>query len=184
VAALVYQVNVLRQSAAKAGTFFHADVTSNATAGDPMVRDGSGLTATSAAVTLPANAVDLPSSILLANALQALLATHAADAISSHASAAGAHLIPDTVNAPALAAVPVAVDQGTTDTLANAEKTFLNAHFTQAGVHVTNDAVNTIAAAAATTLPTGITLLNAMRAACVAHFASAPAGDSILLTSP
>jgi len=184
VAALVYQVNVLRQSAAKNGNFFHTDVTSNGTTGDPLLREGNGLSAASAASTLPTNAVDLPTSVALANALQALAARHAADSVAAHQSAAGAHLISDTALAVTLAAVPAAVLLPSVQTLANAEKTFWNAHFTSAGVHVTNDATNTIAAAAASDQPTSNTLLNAIKTAVVAHFVSAPAGDSIALTSP
>jgi hypothetical protein len=184
VAALVYQVNLARQAAAKSGSFFHIDVTSLGTVGDPMVRDGSGLSAASAATGLPANAADLPTSLVLANALMALSAVHAVDSVAAHASGAAAHLISDTALAATLAAIPAAVDLGTAETVANGLKTFWNAHFTSAGVHVTNDATNTIAAAAATTQGTTNTLLNAIKTAVVAHFVSAPAGDSILLTSP
>jgi len=180
-AALAYQYNQLRQSIAKAGLFFHADVTSNATTGDANYPDGSGLKAASAASTLPTNAVDLPTSLVLANALMGLAAIHAADAVTTGTSGAGAHLLPDTALAATLAAIPAATTLTTAEAVANGLKTFWNAHYTSAGVHVTNDATNTIAAAAATDQGTTDTLLNAIKTANVAHFASAPAGDSIAL---
>ena len=84
----------------------------------------------------------------------------------------------------ALAALVVAVDQGTANTLLNGLKAAFNAHFTQAGVHVYNDGTNTISAASATNLATSETLANAIATAITAHFASAPTGESVAIVNP
>jgi hypothetical protein len=181
--ALVFQYNKLRQTVAKAASLFHADVTSLGTTGDPMDPTGAGPTAATITSGLPANASDLPTCQTLANALQTLLATHAADSVVTGTSGAGAHLIADATNAPTLAAIPVASNLATTQTLATGIKAFLNAHYTQAGVHVNNDGTNTIATANATDLATSIALLNACKTAVTAHIGSAPAGFSIALTA-
>jgi hypothetical protein len=98
--------------------------------------------------------------------------------VSSLFGNAGAHLVADTTNAPTLAAIALATNLATTQTLANGIKVFLNAHYTQAGVHVNNDGTNTIATANATDLASSIALLNACKTAIVAHVASSPAGRS------
>lgn len=167
--------NKLLAATAIVGSSFHADITAT-TGGDYTAQ-----TVTSLQVTA-ANATDLPSVITLVNQIQSIALVHLADGISTNASAAGAHKVPDTTNNTAIA---TATDLATSITMANGWKTRLNAHFTQSGVHFTNDATNTIAAANATDLATAITLVNALKAALNPHITAAPAGSLMLnLSNP
>ena len=141
---------------------FHGDKTASAEVGDFAVPTEVLLTVSAT------NAVDLPTSIALANQIETVCNLHFADSV--------AHSAADTVNTVSTAA---AVDLPTTEALLNACKTSFNAHLTQSGCHVTNDATNAVAAANATDLPSSEALAIALKTAINAHMSSAPVGESI-----
>lgn len=100
-------------------------------------------------------ATDQTTANTLANALQAVIASHAANVISPH------HLVADeAAHVGTLAAVPAATTEGTCATLATAIKVALNAHRSSAGVHPDADTDHEVTSANATNLATSITLLN------------------------
>lgn len=144
----------------KAGTVFHADA--------------------SQADATPV-AVDLPTTITLANNLKAELNTHMASACDP-TTGQGVHLAADATNGPI--ATANATDLASSETLLNAIKTKFNAHLTQAGVHCTNDATNTVATTNAVDLPTSEALANALQTAINAHFAAALHHDATNLVAP
>jgi hypothetical protein len=124
-----------------------------------------------------ATAADLPTVLVMANALKIELNAHMASACDAH-TGQGAHVAADAVN-PVVAAT--AVDQGTANTLLTAIKAAFNAHLTQAGVHTNNDTTSTVATADATTLGTSITLANALQAKINIHFAAAMTSQAALI---
>lgn len=130
-------------------------------------------------------AADLPTVIVMANALKAELNTSFASAlqktITSSTYGQGVHMVADATNTIAAAA---ASDLATSITLLNAIKTAFNAHLTQAGVHITNDGTNTVATTNASDLPTSITLANALQGKVNAHFAAALAHQAVVLVAP
>lgn len=146
---------------------FHGDQTPQFTSGDYLSPIANLLTVTAA------TAVDLPTSITLANQIRQVLNQMMADSV--------AHLVADTTN-PVSAAV--AVDLPSVETLLNACKTSFNAHLTQANVHINNDTNNNVATANATDLPSSEALANALKTAINAHLGSAPAGESVTLLNP
>lgn len=147
--------------------FFHGDCTC-VTTGDQMFP-----AVTQIQTLAPTNAVDLPTSIALANALKFICLNHAADTC--------AHKAADTTNAPTLAAIANAVDLPSVILVANGLKAFANAHYTQAGVHINNDTFNTNATTAASDQSTSNTLLNALKGQLVLHIPHAPGGESVSL---
>lgn len=141
---------------------YHGDQTASAEAGDWSIAAQTLLQVTAA------TAVDLATSITMANQIRQVLNLMMADAV--------AHLVADTTNPVATA---IAVDLTSVEALLNAEKTAFNAHLAQAGVHITNDTTNTVATANATDLPSSEALANALKTAINAHLASAPQGESV-----
>lgn len=123
-----------------------------------------------------ADASDLPTSIVLANALKASLNTHMASAISS-TTAIGVHVAADSTNGPI--ATADATDLASVETLLNAAKTKFNAHLSQSGVHFTNDAA-TVATANATDQATSNTLANALKAAANLHYSKGFSSDALV----
>lgn len=109
-----------------------------------------------------ANAVDLPTALVLVNSLRSLVVAHLAST-----GLEGAH---KAASAESIAA-PVATNLATAQTLANELKADFNTHLVEAGVHLTDDAVNTVAAADATNLATLQTLVNELKADFNAHVA-------------
>jgi hypothetical protein len=116
-------------------------------------------------------AADLPTVIVMANALKA--------EFNAHGAMADAHVAADATNVTTAAA---ATDQATSNTLLTELKADYNAHCAQAGVHINNDA-GTVATADATTLGTSIALANALKAAYNAHIAKAASSTKITLTA-
>ena len=189
-----------KKIASLVGANFHADALVQ-----PKVVDGAWADPMSTVIpiTIAASAVDLPSSIVALNAVFSAIANHFPDnavgAVGVLSYSNGAHKGPIGGDATSLATVAAAMqktgqlpngqvyvptgnaatDQAFAITAANAMKTALNAHFTAAGVHYNNDGTNTIVAANASTLPTLITLVNALATSLTAHVASAPAAPQI-----
>jgi hypothetical protein len=110
-------------------------------------------------------ATDLTSAETLANALQAILASHYANVIAPH------HQIADTAaHVATLAAVPAATNEATTVTLANAIKaSFSTGHRSSAGVHYDDDTDHEVTTADSTNTATAIVLLNEIRADYLGH---------------
>jgi len=146
--------------------YFHGDKTTQYMNGDYMNPVATLLTVTAAA------AVDLPTSLVLANQMKAVLNIHMAEGDEVHVTA-------DTWNAISTAD---ATDETSAETLANAIKTAFNAHLTQAGVHVWDDSLNSVSTANASNPSTLWALLNALKAAVNLHLASAAAGESVGVT--
>jgi hypothetical protein len=165
-AALVLAHNASRRAAGESGSFFHADVTSDA-GGDHRAP-----TATSATVTA-SNATDLATSLVLVNDLRRRWLQHRNDGL--------AHKVADGL--PALAA-PVATDLASAQTLANELKADYTTHIGSTGHHYNADATNTVSAPDATNQATLNALLNELKTDFNAHIASAPAGQSIKLLEP
>lgn len=149
---------------------YHANQTPLLMSADPSRPTASALTSAAATAT------SLPTVITLANQLLSILLMHGADSVS--------HVAADSTLGTALAALVVAVDLASSETLLNGLKAALNAHLTQSGVHVFNDTINTVSASAATDLTSSETLANALQTSVNAHFASAPAGESVTVISP
>ena len=143
----------------KAGTIFHADA--------------------SPTITTP-NAVDLATSITLANALKASYNTHVAS-VCSATTGQGCHIVTDAANA---TAVVDATDLASVETLLNDLKAKYNAHRAVAAAHATADGTNISAAAAATDQATSNTLANDLKTQLNAHYAAAMAAHATLLVSP
>jgi hypothetical protein len=114
-------------------------------------------------------AADLPTVLVMANALKA--------EYNAHIALADAHIAADATN---VVAAATAVDQATANTLLTAIKTAYNAHCAQAGVHINNDA-GTVATANAIDLATSIALGNALKTAYNAHIAKAASSTKITL---
>ncbi len=112
-----------------------------------------------AAVTA-ADAIDLATSITLANACKATYNTHRAKT--------DAHQVADATNVTTAAD---ATDLTTVGALANELKTDINAHMAQAGVHRVNDTNTVTAANFLTTQAEANTLLNDVKAKLNAHMA-------------
>lgn len=125
-----------------------------------------------------ATAVDLPTTIALAENIRSVMLTMMADTV--------AHKIADATNIALItvATVPTAVDQGTVDTLLAALKAAHNAHCSQSGVHSHSDATNTNSTTAATTLVTSEALANALAANVTAHILFAWPSPSLNLILP
>jgi hypothetical protein len=120
-----------------------------------------------------ANAVDLPTALVLGNQLVAVYRFHFADTL--------AHKIADVTALPALGAC---LDLATSITAANLMKASHNTHLGLTTVNYNADATNTIATANATILSDLLTLLNATKTAINAHMLSGPSSASIRLVSP
>lgn len=143
---------------------FHGDQTSAVATADPFNPSATTTTVTAA------TAVDLPTSIALANQIKHAFNMHLADAVS--------HLAADTTNPVATAD---AVDLPSVEALLNACKTAFNAHIALASCHVFTDTINTVGTANAVDQTTSNALANALKAALNAHMASAPTGESVTM---
>lgn len=157
--AFVTQHN-LKQEAAVA-SFFHSDITQTTNSSDYRNPSVTNLLVTAA------NATDLPTSLTLANQLQAYLNVHWQDAYA-HKTAVS----PKDTTAKA-------IDLATGITLANALKAAINVHLTASNVHWTNDGTNTVATTNASDQTSLNALLNALKTAYNAHVISAPTGSMI-----
>ena len=154
------------KSVTRAGAFFHYDISSLPAAGSTEQAPTS-----TPDVPLSATPTDLPSSITAVNELQTIFLRHGVDVL--------AHKVADSAEVATIAAVPVAVDQGTVDTLANALKAAWNTHIASTTYHPNADSTNAIGAANATNLSTGITLITALQAAFINHIESGNASPLI-----
>lgn len=128
---------------------------------------------TALAVSPTGSQADLAHVIIQAEATRAVLLRHFADTL--------AHKISDATNLAliVLGAVPLAVDQGTVDTLNVALAAAFTAHESQAGVHSHNDATNVTSAAASTTLATSKTQAADTATQVNAHILNAFASASL-----
>lgn len=177
--------NLLCATSTNVGSLFHGDRTSTTTTDQWLTGSTTALTVTAA------NATDLPSCITLVNNIRSVCVVHFADGISTDPYSAGAHKIPDTVDAPLLGLLVTATGNTSTDTAAvvaaaNLHKSTINSHLTQASpsaVHFTNDGTNTIATTNASDLPSSITLLNAIKSALNAHMGSAPTNPMLRIVN-
>ncbi len=127
-----------------------------------------------------ANATDLASSILLANALKASYNAHCASACDA-GTGQGCHIAADATNPTAVAD---ATDLTSVEALLNDLKSKYNAHRVLLASHATADATNISAAAAATDQATSNTLANDLKTQLNAHYAMAMAAHATLLVSP
>lgn len=146
---------------------FHADQTTLTQPVDPWFPTATNLSITAT------NAVDLPTSIALANQMRFAYIAHIADAV--------AHVAADTTNTLSTA---VAVDLASTITLLNAIKAAFNLHIAVAASHVFADNLNNVATANASDLPTSQTLANALKTALNAHLGSAATGEGVTILNP
>ena len=166
--ALVIAHNKLLVGTSIVGANIHADVLSTTT-GDALFPATVALT-----VSAPV-AADLPTSLVLANNIQAVGLAMLKDAASTDAYFCGSHKVPDTIDA---VVAPTAVDLPTAIALANAWKAQFNVHCVSTAYHYTADTV--IATANATILSDLIVLLNAMQTKFNSHIAAAPAGAQMV----
>lgn len=158
-ATLVNNARRLDMMKIKAGTIFHADA--------------------SAAITAPA-ATDLPTSIVLANALKASYNAHCASACDA-VTGQGCHIAADATNPTAVAN---ATDLTSVEALLNDLKSKYNSHRVLTSSHPTADGTNASAAAAATDQATSNTLANDLKTQMNAHYAAAMASQATLLVAP
>lgn len=164
--AVVKALNSLRAEDAAKDGYFHADVTSTTS--------GGFTNPTATALTVgAATAVDLATSITMANEIKHKYNVHCADAV--------AHKAADTANTVSTAD---ATDLTSLETLLNAIKTKFNLHIASTTYHYTADSTNTVATANASDLTTSEALANALKSAYNAHIGSAPAGSGINLVDP
>jgi hypothetical protein len=137
-------------------TYPHVDVTST-TGGNYQAPTTSPLLVTG-------TAVDLSSTITVAEQIRTVLFTHFNDAGAATNLYGGAHKAADTTNATPISYATIAKILPATGTLSqveallNALKTACLAHVSQSGVHFTNDGTNTVSAANATDLTSSETL--------------------------
>jgi len=147
---LVTNINLLRYDIlqSRAGKVFHADQIP--------------------AANTTAQAVDLPSSIALSNALAATYTAHIASACSP-TTGQGAHLAADATN---VITASTAVDLASTETLLNNLKSVFNSHIAATANHMVADTTNTVATANASNQATANALANALQTAINAHTAA------------
>lgn len=143
----------------KSGSIFHADA--------------------STAISAP-TASDLPTVLVLANAIKAAYNLHIAS-VCSASTGQGAHLSVDAANA---ITSPDATNQGTANTLLIELKTDYNVHRASAVFHHTADSTNVIASADATDLATSIALANELKTDINLHFAAAFTHQALALVNP
>jgi hypothetical protein len=168
--ALVSQLNAFLKSFVTNNAtlaYPHFDTTSLQVASDYTTPSSTPLQVTAA------TAVDLPSTITLAENLRSVMQAMMGDTL--------AHKASDATNLAliTLTAAPLSVDLPSVEIVLNAEKAALNAHFTQSGIHAHSDTTNTVSTAAATTLTTAEALANALTTAVNAHIVFSP--GSILI---
>ena len=120
-------------------------------------------------------ATDLPSCIVMLNALRSTYVFHCSDTLALK--------VADTTNTVAAAALS-AVDLPTSITMANQIKAAYEAHRVSTTFHYTADSTDVESAANATDLPSLITLVNDLKAKLNTHMASAPAAASIRVVAP
>ena len=127
-----------------------------------------------------ANATDLPTSIVLTNAIKVAYNAHLASACDT-TSGQGVHRAADATNPTAVAN---ATDLASVQTLLNDLKSKYNSHRALASAHGAVDATNVSAAAAATDQGTSNTLANDLKTQMNAHFARALNHSAIALVAP
>jgi hypothetical protein len=116
------------------------------------------------AMQVTGTAVDLPSTITVAEQVRTILLAHFADAGTAQNLWGGAHKAADATNVAGISYTTIPKISSSTGTLAqvetllNALKTACNAHVGQSGVHFTNDGTNSVSASNATDLPSSETL--------------------------
>jgi uncharacterized protein YejL (UPF0352 family) len=167
----------VRERVSSATTYPHADVTS--------VTGGNYTAPTTTPLLVVGSAVDLPSTVAVAESARHVLAKHFAEAGTLNNLYGGPHKAADTVNAVliALAAAPLSVDLPSVLVVLNAEKVACNAHVSQAGAHFHNDGVNSVTAANASDLPSAEALATAIAAFALAHFAFAGTTQTVTAIS-
>jgi hypothetical protein len=141
-----------------AGAFFHMDK--------------------SEATVTPADSTDLPTALVLLNAIRAVWNQASTPGMSypGHSYDTLAHKVVDSTDQ---TAAPVATSLATAQTLANDIKAKYNTHRASATYHYNADSTNAVAAADATDLASLITLVNDIKAKLNAHMASGPASKSL-----
>jgi hypothetical protein len=157
-------VEVARLRVAAVGSNFHAcalHAPANLSTDPPTVTT----------LTAPANATDLPTSLVLCNWLIGVTRQHFADT--------AAHKVVDTADT--LPAIGAAVDLTSAQTAANLIKASYETHRASTTYNYTADATNTLSSADATNQGTLNTLLNEMKTDLPAHFAGALAGFTVVL---
>jgi hypothetical protein len=167
--ALAYALNAQQSDFTQslADGYFHRDQTQS-TNGPLFALNSITLTNVTVSAT---NAVDLGTTVALANQLFGIMVLHMSDD--------QVHLKFDNVNVPTLDGyqVQLASDLPSVEVLLNALKVLFDAHLTQSGVHQNNDTSNSVSSTPnATSLGTAETLANALKVALNAHMASAPTG--------
>ncbi len=166
--ALVSGYNALRGSAAVAGSFYHKDVTSNATTGD---FNTPATTARVAVSTSPTTTLAMV--VTLANELQVVYNASLLDDV--------AHKVADVTNA-STAPQAVATDQTAVNTLLNDIQTKFNLHCVSTTYHYTADTIDSTTAASS--LATSKALADALKTKINAHINSSPAGSAVVLIEP
>jgi hypothetical protein len=163
----------VRDRVASSTSYPHADVTSLA---------GGNYTAPTLTQYLVAgSAVDLPSTMAVAESARRVLQAHLQDAGAAATLWGGAHKSADGTNLAliTLTAAPTSVDLPSVIIVLNALKSACNPHVNQTGVHFTADGTNTISAAAASDLPSSETLAAAIQTFVNAHVAFAGATTTV-----
>ncbi len=168
--ALMAKVNELQNVESESFDGYHRSRTSKSTTSSFQYPSS-----TAVSVSAP-DATGLPSSLVLAQNLQGVMAYHFADT--------DAHLKADTVNIAFNDGY--AFVNGTLDEVmafANAALLDYNAHLSQSGVHRKNDA-STVSITAAVDQTTADNMLNAIKAALNIHMGSAPTVGRISINIP
>lgn len=164
--ACAQQYNALHEATISTSTDgYHRDISGVVDTGDSF----SNPISKSLQVTA-ASATTLPTVLLSALNIQAVLHMHFADA--------EAHLKADSVNVGldgyAIDNTSATTQQSSANLMLNAAKVVLNAHLTQSGVHRKSDTANSVATTDASNLATSETLANALKSAINAHIVSGP----------